>query len=152
MPTTAEPDTIPIDAYCVALVETENYFIDDEDKPHIREIRGVYLFDRNCRTFCCEMTPSHYLIYLYDQVVFNDGVPEETASALVEKYEYLGGEDRYVHCHSVEALIKPEDGPNCCHLGTPFYRTGRGPVPYDEMSRDEQMDSLRETYSTNPPL
>ena len=153
MPTdAAEADTIPIDAYCVALDETSHYFIDKADAPFIKAIRGVYLFDRNCRTFCCEMTPSYYLIHLYDQVECQPGTSEDRAQQIYDAYENHGGEDCYVHCHTIEGIIKAGDSPRACHLGTPAYRTKSGPIPYDEMNRDEQMESLRESYVGNPPL
>jgi hypothetical protein len=149
--TTATIEATPIDAYAVALVETRNYFLDPADAPFIQDIRGMYLFDRNERVHCCEMTPSFYLVHLYDQVVCHPGTSEDRAQKIYEKYENHGGDDKYVHCHEIEALIDHGDTATACHLGRPEYRTGR-PVPYEEMDHDEQMDSMREAYSSNPPL
>ncbi len=151
MTTTAEPETIPIDAWCVALVETDHYYIKPEDAPHILEIRAVYLFDRNLHVHCCEFTPSYHLIHLYDQVITADGTPDELRERLDSDYAYCGGEDRYVHCRSINRLIANGDGPAACHLGKPVCRSGK-PIPPDEMDYDEIMEDLRETYCGNPPL
>lgn len=141
----------PIDAYAVALVETSNYIIDKRDAPFIKAIRGMYIFDRNERVHCCEMTPSFYLMHLYDQVECQPGTSEERAQEIYDKYEHHGGEPKYVHCYQIENMIGETDTPSCCHLGVAMYRTGR-PVTYDEMTHDEQMESMREGYSENPPL
>lgn len=145
-------DEITIDAYAVALHETINYYIKPEHRPHVRAIRGVYLFDRNSRTHCCELTPSYYLIHLYDQVIPADDTSEEQRQQLYDAYENQGGEDCYVHCSRIERLIKANDKANVCHLGKPVYRTGE-PIPADELAdRDAIMEDLRESYCGNPPL
>ena len=153
MTMTAEPETeaTPIDAYAVALNETHNWIIHKADAPFIKAIRGMYIFDRNERVHCCEFTPSYYLIHLYDQVECQPGTSEDRAQRIYDAYENLGGEPKYVHCHEIEALIANGDSPTACHLGTPQYRTGR-PIPFGEMSHDEQMESMREGFWVNPPL
>ena len=73
---TATSRTLPIDAYVIAFSEIDHYFIKDEDRPHIQDIRGVYLFNHNERTFCCEFTPSYWLIHLYDEVILTPEADE----------------------------------------------------------------------------
>jgi hypothetical protein len=147
-----ETEQAPIDAYAVALVETDHYFIDKADAPFIKAIRGMYLFDRNERVHCCEMTPSFYLIHLYDQVECQPGTSEDRAQAIYDKYEQHGGEPKYVHCYQIENMIGETDTPSCCHLGRAVTRATKQPIPYDVESHDEQMESMRQGYSENPPL
>lgn len=148
-----EPETrAPIDAYAVALVETANYSIDKQDAPFIKCIRGMYLFDRNERVHCAELTPSFLLVHLYDQVECQPGTSEDRAQDIYQKYENQWFEDRYVHCRAIERMIAETDTPSCCHLGSVVNRSSKTPVSYEESSHDEQMESLRESYTGNPPL
>ena len=149
---TAELETQPIDAYAVALVETDDYFISPADAPFIQAIRGVYIFDRNSRTNCCELTPSYRLIHLYDLVDCQPGTTEERFQQLTDTYGNLGGEDNYYHCREIDPIVTAADQFTVCHLGRPVTRVSRQPIPYEETSHDEQMEELRETYSGNCPL
>ena len=148
-----EPETeerAPIDAYAIALDETWGWILDKADAPFIKAIRSVYLFDRNERVHCCEFTPSFYTIHLYHQVECQPGTSDERATAIYDKYESIPGDNFYVHCHEIERMIAETDTPSCCHLGTP---RGDGKlIPYDEMTHDEQMESMREGYTEQPPL
>lgn len=145
-----EPRT-PIDAYVVAFDETDHYQIDDEDRPYIERIVGVYLFDRNQRTHCCELTPSYWLIHLYDEVRLTplgmDCDDEYRLDEIYQKYEYNGGDDIYVHCHSVERIIAKADA-------KPFtvYHYGDTEVDEDDVDYDDQMEALREELSCNHPF
>ena len=142
----AETETeVSIDAYCVALVETGNYIIDESDRPHIREIRGVYLFDRNVHVHCCELTPSYYLIHLYDQVIPADDAPDDVLERLDETYGHCGGEDCYVHVHEIENIIKAARPWTVHQYGDPG-------VSFDDVERDKQMESLREHFNGNCPF
>lgn len=144
---TAEPETeaTPIDAYLVSFDETWGWIIDKADAPFIKAIRSIYLFDRNERVHCCEMTPSHYTIHLYHQVICQPGTTEERAQRLYDKYETLPGDNFYVHCHEIERFVSKGDGPHVCHLGGTE-------VSFDDVNHDDQMEALREHYCANPPL
>jgi hypothetical protein len=138
----------PIDAYVIALDETASYEIDDADRPYVRQIHGVYVFDRNQRTHCCEWTPSYYLIHLYDEVIFTeqgDTLDEYAADELYQKYEYCGGEDCYVHCHTIERIIERNE---------PFtvYHYGDSDVDEHDADYDAQMDAIREDCCCNHAL
>jgi hypothetical protein len=138
----------PIDAYVVALDETANYEIDKADRPFIREIRGVYLFDRNQRTHCCELTPSYLLIHLYDEVIPSEAgyaLDDRAVERLYERYECEGGDDRYVHCHTVEGIIAKAD-----RFGVHHY--GDTEVDQQDVDHDEQMEALREHFNCNHPF
>ena len=133
---------LPIDAYLVSFSEIDHYAIKEEDRPYIQDIRGVYLFDHNQRTFCCEMTPSYWLIHLYDEVVFALNVSDEDQERLDEEYGHCGGDDIYVHCHEVDALIAAPRPYTAHHYG------GTG-VGYDDSDYDEQIEGLQEHFCCN---
>lgn len=137
----------PIDAYAIALDETANYEIDENDRPYIKQIRAAYLFDRNQRTHCCETTPSYYLIYLYNEMVLTDeglALDEYAVDELYQKYESYSGDDIYVHCCDVERLIERDERFTVYHYGSP---------EVDEPGdRDAQMEELREELSCNHPF
>ncbi len=143
-----EPETeerAPIDAYVVALDETWGWILDKADAPFIKAIRTVYLFDRNERVHCCEMTPSYYEIHLYHQVECQPGTSEDRAQAIYDKYENLPGDDFYVHCCDLEKIIKADEPFTVHHYGATT-------VSYDDVSRDDQLDALREHFCANNPL
>lgn len=116
MTTAQDTDRREIDAYAVALDETEYYNIDPADAPHIERIMGVYLFDRNERTHCCELTPSYYLIHLYDEIVFSTDA-DDVMEALDEKYAHEPSDDIYVHCGEIEKIIREGRRDRINHYG-----------------------------------
>jgi hypothetical protein len=139
-----------IDAYCVALDETDHYVIADEDKPKIEKIMGVYLFDKNEVTHCCELTPSYWLIHLYDEVVCAKEVDDEERSRLDEEYGHEDAEDIYVHCRDIERIIEKAERWTVLHHGDPE-------LPDDEDKTDEEnhrdkMEALREHFCGNCPF
>jgi hypothetical protein len=141
----ADLERSPIDAHVVALDVTEYFSIADEHAPFIERIRSVYLFDRNERTHCCELTPSHYLIHLYDQVILTDAGDELDDYAkddIYQTYEYCGSEDIYVHCHVLDRIIAKADRGN-------HYHDGIVNAPYADTTHDEQMEALREHFCGN---
>lgn len=140
-----------IDAYALALNETRYYAIEREHQPYIRKIRGVYLFDRSRQTRCCEITPSYYLMHLYDSVIYTDETPEDLIDTLDQLYGHCGGDDQYVHCHEIERIISADKPFTVAHLGKAVYRNGE-PIPPEEFNYDESMKDLRESYCGNCPL
>ena len=140
---------LSIDAYVVAFSEKHHYQIKEEDQPHIEDIRGVYLLNRNERTFCCELTPSYWLIHLYDEVILTEDA-EETLDdyerdRLFQEYEHCGGGDIYVHCHTIDALLAANKPFTVHHHG----RTG---VRYSQANYDEQIEWLAEHFCGNHVL
>ena len=136
----------PLDAYVVAFSEVDHYQIKEKDRPHIHDIRGVYLFDRHERTFCCEMTPSYWLVHLYDEVVLtpeaDETLDDSEKDAIYQEYEYCGGDASYVHCHTIDAMIEANKPYTVRHYG-------RTNVSYDESDHENQMEGLREHFSCN---
>lgn len=147
--TTEQKRTLPIDARVVALVETSGYNIAACDKPFIDCIRGIYVYDKNTVTHCCEMTPSYYLIHVYDQVILTEAGNELNHIAqdkIFEKYEQHGeSDDKYVHCRNIDK-IESEATPYY------YYKYGNPKVSFDDVEYDQQMESLREHFQGNCPL
>ena len=140
-----------IDAFVVSFNETEHYFIAEKDRPFIAEIRGIYFFNRNERTHVCEMTPSYWLMHLSDEVHFTEAgeaLSEEEKDRIYQEYEYEGGDDIYVHCHTLDKLIalrgKKRRGK--------VYHYGKTGVKYSDSSYDEQIDGIREYLQGNSVL
>lgn len=136
---------VSVDAYFIALNETPHYAIDDDDRPHIVAIRGVYVLDRNERVHCCEMTPSYYLIHCYDIVEVTPDTSDEMRDLLHEKYGLNGGDNLYVHCRSIDSFITKGDRTVVYHYGDPE-------VSDDDVEHDDQMEALREHFCGNCPL
>ncbi len=134
-----------IDAWSIALDETNHYGIFNADAPLIKQIRAVYLLDRNQRTHACEVTPSYWLIHLYDQVILFDDVEESQREELYDVYECHPGEDIYVHCSAIDQLIDENDHGVVNHYGDPG-------VSFDDVDYNDQMESLREYLCCNCPL
>jgi len=133
-----------IDAWAIALDETDYYTISAADAPLIKQIRGVYLFDRNRRMHVCELTPSYWLIHLYDQVILVD--PDDPRrEELYEDYEYYSRSDIYVHCSTIDKIIDENDHSVVDHYG--FTE-----ILLDDVDYDEQMESIREYFCGNCPL
>ena len=141
----------PIDARLVALDRTRDFMIDDADRPHIKQIRSVYLYDKNERTHCCELTPSYWLEHLYDEVVLTPeadaALSENEREALYCKYEYIPDDDGgcYIHCHVIDG-IESRAGKFEYHV---YGETG---VSYDDCDHDEQMEALWEHFCGNHVL
>lgn len=143
------PESHPPLAPCVvALDETHHYEIQDDDKPHIAAILGVYVFDARSVTFCCELTPSFWLVHLYDQVRLTpeaeDVLTDDQRDDIYQRYEQEGGEDCYVHCYDIESIAErfPNRG---------AFRFIRLPdeVLEEDITPDEVIESLREELCAN---
>jgi hypothetical protein len=143
---------VPIDARVVALNVTGRYLIDDQDRPFIKRIDDVFLYDRNERTHCCEWTPSHYLIYLYTNVVVSAETDDRKREALQEKYGYLPTDNCYVHCHEIDAIEKNARPFRYHTHGDPGFENARDEYETDEAWHDAVMDALREHFCCNCPL
>jgi len=133
-----------IDAWAIALDETDHYIISAADAPLIKQIRGVYLFDRNRRTHVCELTPSYWLIHLYNQIILVDNVDESRREELYEEYECYPSDDIYVHCSTIDKILNGGDS-SVDHYG--FTE-----VSLDDIDYDNQMESVREYLCGNCPF
>ena len=131
-----------IDAFAITLDETDRHTISEADAPWIKQIQGVYLFDRNQRT---ELTSSYRLTHLYDQVIPVDYEDEYRCAELYDKYEYGPSEDIYVHCHTIDGIIEQGDRDVVYHYGDTE-------VSFDDVDYCDQMESVREYLCGNCPF
>ena len=140
--------SLPINAWLVALDETEHWHIPEKFKDIVISIRGVYLLDRNEITHCCETTPSYWLMHLYDSPVYSDAYDKLTDEEKEEVHDYFEmehGDDIYVHCHTIDRMLQKRKKGIVYHYG----KTG---VRYRDSSYDEQLDGIREWANGNPPI
>jgi hypothetical protein len=93
-------ETDCIDVKVVAL--NEEYYLPKEHEGLIKSIKGVYLYDKNKRVHCCELTPSYYLIWLYNIVELTEE-GEKQREDLLDLYEG-SGENEYMHCKTIDKL------------------------------------------------
>lgn len=108
----------------------------------VRELRSVFLLDRNEHVHACELTPSYRCIHLYTDVVCDLELSDEERESLQEKYGSEPQDDRYVHAGDVERIIAS---------GRNVYLVGEAEIDHD-LSHDEQMEQLREHYAANHHL
>ena len=96
------------DIHIVALDETIQFHIsEDNNFPYIKEIRSIYMYDKEQQTYCCELQPSYYMIHLYDDVIFNEGAPQDRQDELQDLFMLECGDDnKYIQCRIIDNLIK----------------------------------------------
>jgi len=92
-------------------VESTSYYLDEEFVKRCGgKIWSLYIYTNECRTFCCELTPSYEQIYLGEfanSLPENELETEEIESALLESglqtdtvmYMHCSNVDRFPHYH-----------------------------------------------------
>lgn len=143
-------ETVPIDARVIKLNSTPDYCLKHGDKQFIKRIWDVWVYDKNQHTHCCELTPSYSLIHLYTEVELSDkgsALPDAKKDEIYERYEHEPTDDKYVHVSDIDRLEE-------ILLKKPFryYVYGNPGVSFDDVDRDQQMESLREHFNANHPL
>lgn len=141
-----------IEPCMVALDETAHYVIDPEDRPHIKRIEGVYLYDKGVRTHICSFSPSYWLVHMQDRVELTPRaartLSEIEQDRLREKYEALGGEDNYFDCSFIDAFHAQWARKKRA------YRAIALPIEpiEDDAPYGAAFDAVREQYQSNQPL
>ena len=133
-----------IDAYAVALDETDHYNLDPADARYIKRIDGVYLFDAREQTHCCELTASYWLIYLYTSIVFTDDADDAVREALDEKYAHEPSDDIYVHCGSIDKIIREGKRDRIDHYGDCAEHDFCDEIADADKRHDAEMEEIRE--------
>lgn len=95
----------------VKFEETEFYDATELTRLGIKKVYGIYLYDKNQVTFCCELTPSYCLYYVdfcYDNSSdLTDVQCEEAYDWLVEANS--GNEEvEYFHCSDIDVFPKED--------------------------------------------
>lgn len=121
--------------YCVWLDETSQWFLTDEQKKAIKQIRSVYIFDKSSVTHLCELQASYLLIGLPLSIVYHDYVTEEERDLIENDFSSEGEAHRYMHCSDIEKL--PEDR---------FHAYGEVDPDCDDRGEEQ----VREYYQGNP--
>lgn len=129
---------VPPDWQCVALEETQHWNLAEEDRPFIVKMMGVYIHDRSSYTYCCELTPSYFMIYLGDVAVLKHDTPDDVRERINEKYECsYQGESGYMHVRDIEAVAADQ-------------KVQYGPVADWADEEDRGESQVREYYQGNP--
>lgn len=107
MPNT-ESEIVP-SVLAVRLDETSNWDADFLKKYRIEKVFGVYVYNRNRRVHCCEMTASYELNFVESQFEFEAGFyPEDQLSEEIDdlRIEAEAGTElvSYYHCHSIDKI------------------------------------------------
>lgn len=122
------------------LEETGNW--NEEIRERAGRIFGVYLYNPDTRTHCCEITPSHELYFL-------QSVPENLSDDEGEREQLLVDIDEgnleaervsYMHCHTLKAMPKIKRG----ELKQGTYYCARYQM------REFDIDEVIEHYRGNP--
>jgi hypothetical protein len=145
----------PLDAYALNFDRTDDFFIDPEDRPYIESIRSIFAMDRNERTHLCELTPSYFLIHLYDEIYWTDAgdaLDEYKKDELYQAYCYCGTEDEYQHCAGIDRMIEADAPGTVEHYGDldPSAWADESEDPDENHAAD--MEKLREQLCGNCPF
>jgi hypothetical protein len=107
--------------WAIQFDETRYYNIGPKDKPYIKRIFCVYVFNRHEATHLAEITPSYFLMYVNSWIDYKKNMDkhEEIRDEIEERFLYSAeNEDTYMHCSSVDAYCKKHPK-NCRKLGGP---------------------------------
>jgi hypothetical protein len=110
--------------------ETKWYNLGD-DAVWIKQIVNTYVYNQNEYTYCCEMTPSHWLEPVYTSIVVNDDTPDDIREDLYDKYGNTSYEGCYMHVSAVKAHVE------------------KNPKMHDVYGEAESIDDAREYYQGN---
>ena len=146
------------DYYAVRLNKTGNFCIEPKYAKYIEAIFSTYFYDKSVNTYCCELTPSYYLQFLYDDIVFK-GLDEDTKENYEirdEITEYYSPRDSsedwdgYYLCHFIDSVPDSDK----YHYGHLTQWNGLRAVPCDpnEMEDCEADEIVREDLQANHQL
>lgn len=115
------------------------------DKHYVRRIICVYAVNRAEHTHCCELTPSHWLVAVANEIDFDEGKnPKDYLRERVRDFVLsvpLAESDHYRHVRAVERYIA--NNPKLA------YQVGELD-PEDYPNEEEQLDKLRDIWNSNP--
>jgi len=89
--------------------DLSNWNLPENYKPFIESIYGVFLFDRKVATYCCEITPSYFLEFLYRDIVFSEDFEDESLRDEIQQWiteATVEEESHYRHCSQVDRMIE----------------------------------------------
>ena len=90
----------------IALKENiKDWDIPEHLKPYIKDIYGVYIFNADQNTMCCELTPSYALWFAEYQVDMANNTPDyerEEINQILSDAENCSEEMSYYHTHLID--------------------------------------------------
>jgi hypothetical protein len=135
----AEKRTLPLHMRAVQIDETSDWTLIGEGYEKVEKIYGIYLYDLNEQTYCCEMTPSRYLYYIETIVVFKEEVSDEIRDGIQDDInEVVALNDirgHYMHCRYADALEGRTFDPET--------------VSFDDVSYEDQVEAWLEYARCN---
>ena len=145
--TMGEPARV-IDARIIAIDETHNFNLDDEDEEYIERIVSIYLYDTEDVVHTCEAAGSFTLRHLRDEVRLTEAahkvLTEDEIHEIYDKYENEHADlFSTVHCFDI---FKLEDELRDQH--DRFHKEGRIVLPADT-NYEEYMEELWEDCRAN---
>ena len=154
---TVETTTLPgarfIVPRVIAIDETSNWDLSKcPYKEFIERMEGVYVYDENQHTYCCECSPSYWLVFLEYRPVFKDSVKDqENHKEIVEAIDAWipHGEfdcDCYVHCKDIAKTVHKVQG-------EPFRYAELSVIPLESATDyQEAFADVIESCQANPPI
>lgn len=82
----------------VIKIDETRFFNDEKLVKAAGKIFVIYMYDKNERTYCCELTPSYYLIPLYN---YSENWLEDDLNDELMNLEHLN-DVMYVHCSDID--------------------------------------------------
>jgi hypothetical protein len=149
-------DDKPIDARLIFMDETEylDDYMDEAERGLVAQVGSVYLYDANKYVYTASTQPVYEMIFLYPRVVLSKHAEQTLDESEFEELRDRLEQDLYASAqqpveyfgvHDVDGLEKTlPDGD--------YYVIGKSKISYSEMSEEEQMEELREYYTSNVML
>jgi hypothetical protein len=107
---TEEITQVNVNVTAIALDETRHYTIAEADKPLIKAIKSVYIYNRDERVHCCELTPSYWLEYLYTFIEWTDYPDDDYKREEIQsRYCDEPTDGCYMHCSAVKRMTETKD-------------------------------------------
>jgi len=145
---------IPIAIRVIALDETDYFNFPSHLAPFVKEIHGVYFYDKNQHVYLCEITPSYALEFLYHNVIFvygEFGADDNKDADIRAKIDelvceaYHNGNPEYMHVNTVDYVLKGFQDSNARFR----FHVEQDEMLPDDMNYDEYMEEMREELNAN---
>ena len=132
------------DVYVIVMNETCYWNLPEALMQHVERIEGVYVFNRNEHTYCCEMTPSYWLEFVENRAIYKEGTP----SRLIDEIDnqVLSASDEHGHYYHVYEIDTAIDSGRL-----PAFRYGN-PFPGKRFPGAEVLSAVAEGHRANPAI